>query len=119
MQIRRDQLEAIGADLSARHRARARDRVRLEFPEVCGRMSVEELTLAIDAAMEKAASYGITAETDADRYIDAAFAAGPGFDVSAEMPWAAAILTRSDLSPGVKVELLHLAIESVGRSRKA
>ncbi len=77
------------------------------FPDPVAALGEQETRKAVQHGMERAETYGITAERDVCRYIDVMFAFGRDFDTDKELSWAAGILQDEQITdPPVKAERL-------------
>jgi hypothetical protein len=64
---------------------------------------VDELRLLIDAGIEKAEYYGITAEDDVQTFLEYMLTYSPDFDTDPETSWAGEILCRKDIVGALKM----------------
>jgi len=90
----------------AAFRARVAEQLQYRFTENCRVLGPRGVHQAIEAAIEKAAGYGITEAGPTADFIDLVFALGPEFDHAYD--WAAPILAESTTSRP-KVDRLHAA----------
>lgn len=97
LKIKEQQLGAFSTLMQSSFADRMRPLFLRHFPEQTSGMSEDEVRGAIDAGIAGASSYGIGRERDVERYIYLTFALGFDFDHS--VPWAGALLGRSDMSP--------------------
>ncbi len=76
------------------------------FPEQCQSLGDAGLRRAVAYGIERARSYGISAESEVCQYLDLMFGLGPEFDCDPNLPWAAEILHRAD-EPAARVAQLY------------
>lgn len=104
LRITREQLDPLAAPMRSSFRDRLRPRLRKGFPDRAGPRSDGDLDTAIDEGVASAASHGVHAERDVERYVYLTFALGPDFDRA--LPWAADILAKTAWSSQVRLDLL-------------
>lgn len=90
--IRREQIEALNADMRRRFEIRMVAHVNQFFAQRCQLLGDAGVREWIVAGIERAAKYDIKAELDVCRYIDVMFVFGREFDVDPRYPWATRIL---------------------------
>lgn len=70
-------------------------------------MSDEELGKFIDDVCARARTeYGFTLQLDLARFVDLAYAFGPGFDEDPELPWAGPVLRDSSRTASERLALV-------------
>jgi hypothetical protein len=104
--IRREQLEVF-----ARHARRAfEDEMVLHSksfsPQLCEVLGEPQLRVALDQAIEKAESFGLTNRGPVRLFIELRFLFGSGFDSDPQYPWASKILT-SEADQMARAEALY------------
>ena len=100
--IRRKQMEVLGDYVQRQFEHRMKEQLRTLWREEVGQMSDEELHALIREGITSAESYGITDETDVERYLELMVRRGARFHV--EEAWAAGILFNENLSGTQKMD---------------
>jgi hypothetical protein len=104
--IRREQIEALNADMRRRFEARMVTHVNQFFIQRCQLLGDVGVREWIVAGIERAAKYGIKAEVDVCRFIDVMFVFGREFDTNPRYPWASRILNARAASPRARIDHL-------------
>jgi hypothetical protein len=78
------------------------------FPTQCAALGESNTRKAIQYGLERAASYGMSAEPVAAQYIYLMFVLGPDYDQDARLPWVRPILSeQGKLRPDEKLARLY------------
>lgn len=93
--IRNAQMQALGQAPRRQFVERLSAHLRLQAPEPCAALSAEALGAVVEHAIVRAASHGITAETDVCEFAVVMSALGLDFDTDPRLPWASRCLDRS------------------------
>lgn len=110
MQIRREQMIALGAWAEERANARLAEYLRARFPLSYASAKEHDLLELVRVQRENAREYGIEREENVAAFLDFVTMYGDGFS---ETLWAADIL-RSSLHGPDKIALLRDRIEETG-----
>jgi hypothetical protein len=80
-----------------------------DLPKDCERQGLrkDQLEAFVCEQMANARQHGIESGLDLKTYIQCAAVYGRAFDRDPSLPWATAVLGRSDLAAGGKADLLH------------
>jgi hypothetical protein len=115
--MRPEHVDAFIKDGARRFENELLQRLRQQFPQKCDLLNENVLREEIRYAIQRARSYGITAERDICLYADVAFALGRDFDRDPTCPWAQRILnSREPASPSARIDWLHsLAMRPTGQ----
>ncbi len=90
------------------------------FPERCGELGAEGVARAMADGIARARSYGFREQGDLSRYMDVAFALGPGFDRDAALPWVREhLVAGANDNPTERMNALVAAVESRENARGA
>lgn len=82
--------------------------IRKFFPKHYAALEEEKTRQLIQFSIERAATHGIVNERDVCKFTDLMICFGPAFEQDPEHPWAAVILSDSEIStPSGKVDALH------------
>src|SRR5262245_30209914 len=90
MVIRSEQMEALSANSYGAFEAKVEAHLNRCFPDECASMGEENVRATIRYGLERARSYGITANREVCLYIDVMMVFGRDFD--RELSWASEIL---------------------------
>ena len=90
--IRAEQLRVLGELVRSQFVARLAVYVRQQRPDACARLSDGDLEALVTQGVERAASYGFTAESDASRFVLTLFILGMDFQSDPRHAWARSIL---------------------------
>lgn len=105
--VTKSQVDALSAHFQERFVQTMLRHLREQFPERAGKMGEEGLRTAIDVGSARARKYGLVTEQDVAGLIHFGFETVPDFDGRPEFDWAVAALSRRDLEPGERVDLLY------------
>lgn len=90
------------------------------FPAKCEALGEPRVSEMVKYGIQRAASYGISAERDLCKYVDLMVVFGPEFDQDPEFPWASAILNNQALiNPTTKVDRVYKAVKNQEKQKKA
>jgi hypothetical protein len=90
--IRAEQLRVLGELVRAQFVARLAAHVRQQRPDACAKLSEGDLEALVAQGVERAASFGFTAESDASRFVLTLFTIGMDFPSDPRHGWARSIL---------------------------
>jgi len=112
LNLREDQMEALGRAGEETFVTRMADHLRRDFPAELQRhgiapAQVEDL---VRRGMADARGYGVEYEADLQLYLECLLLLGPAFDRDPQLPWARAILTRGDLDGAGKMDQIDEAL---------
>jgi hypothetical protein len=109
VKIRQEQVQGLASAREGEFIQRMVRHLSEELAQDCKRQGLQEehLEAFVREQMAKARQHGIKSGLDLKTYIQCAAVYGRGFDLDPRLPWAAAVLGRSDLNPKEKVDVLH------------
>jgi hypothetical protein len=104
MRIRSEQINALSIAMVQGWEQRIIARLRVEYPEQLASIGAEEAVAIVGGGVARAATHGITAELDVERYISLLFSCSQSFDTSS---WAKSVLEDDTIPPEYKVDQLE------------
>ena len=107
LRLRSGQIEALDAAVRAAFHRRAIAHLRAAFPGHETLRDTDRATATVDAAMERAADYGITSERDVVRFIDLEFALGTDFPDRDPTAWVRNVLEAPRQSPAERMNRIY------------
>ena len=105
--IRPDQMNAFPKAVEKDLECRLLTHVQRLFAEQCRPLGEEGVRQRVRLGIRAAARYGIEAEYDVSRYVDAMFLLGPDFDTSECWPWAAEALGDASCDATARMDRLY------------
>lgn len=105
--IRREQIEALGAQARERFIAVMRRHLEASFPERCDALGPDGVRGLIQRGMEKAQGFGLAVEQDVAGLIHFMFEGDPEFDHRPEFVWAVEALRDDRLEPRERLDRLY------------
>ena len=103
MEIRKEQMDALGEAQEDSFRERLKEMLEEDYPEDCEDLG-DTLDAVIHLGLERARAHGIEREKDIGLYFDIMFTLAYNFDTNPDYPWAAKILKQSGLSAKTKLQ---------------
>ena len=88
------------------------------FHKECTELGEEGVRRRIRDGLERAKTYGITAERDVARFIRLMFGIRPDFDTSRKTRWAGEILQQTDVPPAERLDRVKMTAREQGILRK-
>ncbi len=114
--ITREQMKLLGAEMEKAFTRRMVEYLRSFFPPQTKEMSDNELRKMVEAATDRAASYGIAEEEDVQRYLELMMRLGRNFDQDPAFGWAGSALRAKDIDGARKMRRIanHLRMMDEG-----
>lgn len=104
--IRKEQMQVFEERMRRQFEDRMVKDLGTKFPDQTKTMAEDGLRSLIDAGIEKAKHYGITAEEDVQAFLEYMLIYSPDFDTDPETSWAGEILCREDIIGRLKMRRL-------------
>ena len=108
--VRKDQMAVLSEYIQREFEDRTAESLRKLYPEKVVAMGDGKLRELIRAGVKKAASYGIQAESDVQRYVELMVKFSPDFDTNAATSWAGEILGLRSIDGPRKMRRLNNTI---------
>lgn len=103
LKIREEQMRILGEYMLRRFKDSVARHLRETLPKQTATMMEAELRALVDAGIEKAEIYGITAEDDVQTFLEYLVSYSHDFDINPETSWAGDILSRKDFDGASKM----------------
>ena len=108
MIIRREQISLLSRASRDEFVGRVTTHLERFFPEQCSRLGATGLHSTIRSGIERASTYGITAERHVCLYLDVMMVLGNDFDGNTQFPWAISLLTDPHIEDATeRIEYLY------------
>ena len=111
--IREQQLEVLSRAMRRHFEDLAVAHLQSALPDRCEAMGAAAVRASVMKAMQAARMYGLVEEYDILRYLNLMYVLGLEFDRDSRFPWAADILSDSQLQGRTKMDLLMEQARSV------
>jgi len=109
--IRSEQMNAFSKAVETSLECRLLTHVQRLFADPCRLLGEEVVRDRVRSGIRAAGGYGIEAEYDVSRYVDAMFLLEPDFDTSGRYPWAAEVLGDMSCDATTRMDRLYERIK--------